>query len=141
MPHLCSLGYYTTPIPQQLQILLGWFFRMDSSKWQPSLQAIPWGMIFFVGGILTIVISLLIQFSYMSHGASGQLTIDAFTNVTMWTVLTGVILLIIGFILWLVVLNEPNKTYFNLFLLTFSSYIISNIALMYSTVQVSVSKA
>jgi len=48
---------------------------------------------------------------------------------------------VIGFILWLVVLNEPNKTYFNLFLLTFSSYIISNIALMYSTVQVTVAKA
>ena len=110
---------------------------MEATK---SVQSIPWGMIFFVGGLITIVVSLLIQFSYMSHGASGQLTIDNFTNVTMWTVLTGIILLVIGFILWLVVTNDPNRTYFNLFLLTFCSYIVSNVALMYSTVQVTVSK-
>ena len=110
---------------------------------QRSLYTIPkadsWGLIFSSVGLLTVIISLIVQFYIIDHGSSNQLTIDAEVQKSVWGVLTGIILFILGFVLWLWFSTWRNK-YLPVFLLSFSSYIVANLAVMLSLYQVQLSK-
>ena len=97
------------------------------------------GIIFSVLGAATIIISVILQYFVVDHGSSNQLTIDAEVQKSIWAVLTGVVLLIIGFVLWLLFSSYSNK-YFAVFLLAFSSFVIGNIAVILSLYQVTVTK-
>jgi uncharacterized BrkB/YihY/UPF0761 family membrane protein len=98
------------------------------------------GVFLFVVGVILISISTVMQMFSMSNGSSGQVTIQSTGTTTLWPVLTGVVLLGVGFFLYFVVLNDAYKTYRNLFVLAFFSYIMSNVALMFCTTQVKVTK-
>ena len=98
------------------------------------------GVFLFVVGVILIGVSTVMQMFSMSNGSSGQVTIQSTGVTTLWPVLTGVVLLTAGFFLYFVVLNDAHKTYRNLFVLAFFSYIMSNVALMFSTTQVKVTK-
>ena len=98
------------------------------------------GGILFVIGFILISISTIMQMFSMSNGSSGQVTIQSTGTTTLWPVLTGVVLLSLGFAMYFIVLKDAHKTYRNLFILAFVSYIMSNVALMFSTTQVKVTK-
>jgi hypothetical protein len=99
------------------------------------------GVLLFVIGVILISVSTVMQMFSMSNGSSGQVTIQSTGTTTLWPVLTGVVLLALGFCLYFIVLSDAYKTYRTLFVLAFFSYIMSNVALMFSTTQVKVSKS
>ena len=109
----------------------------------PKTVAVPkgdiMGIIFSALGAATIIISVILQYFVVDHGSSNQLTIDAEVQKSIWAVLTGVVLFIIGFVLWLLFSSYSNK-YFAVFLLAFSSFVIGNIAVILSLYQVTVTK-
>jgi hypothetical protein len=88
--------------------------------------------------MLTVIISLGLQFFIIDHGSSNQLTIDAEVKKSIWGVLTGIILFVLGFVLWLWFSTWRNK-YLPVFILSFGSYVVANIAVMLSLYQVTVS--
>jgi CDP-diglyceride synthetase len=98
-----------------------------------------WGIIISVLGMVLISVALGLQFSVLDHGSSNQLTIDAEVNKTIWGVLTGVVLLVFGFVLWIWFSTFKNK-YLVLFLFSLFSYIVANTALMFSLYQVQLTK-
>jgi hypothetical protein len=100
-------------------------------------KAESWGLIFTAIGMLTVVVSLILQFYIIDHGSSNQLTIDAEVQKSAWGVLTGIILFLLGFILWLWFSTWRNK-YLPVFLLSFGSYMVANVAVMLSLYQVTV---
>ena len=91
------------------------------------------------GGIIMVVLSLIMQIFSLSHGSSGQLTIDSALNTNLWVMLTGVFLFIVGYILYLVVGKlTPQTKYLAMYILAFSAFFLSNLAMMFSTMQVTV---
>jgi hypothetical protein len=98
-----------------------------------------WGLVFAGLGIVTVICSVMLQFFVIGHGSSNQITIDTEVQKNLYGVLTGVVLFIIGFVLWLWFSTLRNK-YLAVFLLSFSSYIIANIAVVLSLYQVTVTK-
>jgi hypothetical protein len=118
---------------------------MNSSKSSipPIADIVPkgdtWGIILAGAGIVTVLISLLVQFSVIDNGSSNQLTIDNETSKNIWGVLTGVILFVVGYVLWITFSTYKNK-YLAMFVLAFSSYILANFAIMLSLYQVQLTK-
>ena len=90
-------------------------------------------------GVLGVIGSLIAQYNIMDHGSSNQLTIDALHNQTMIGVLTAGAIFSVGLVMWLFFSTWRNK-YLPLFLLAFSSYIVANIAVVFSLYQVQLSK-
>lgn len=115
---------------------------MNSSK-TPIADIVPkgdtWGILLASAGVLTVLISLLVQFSVIDNGTSNQLTIDTETSKNIWGVLTGIILFVVGYVLWITFSTYKNK-YLAIFLLAFSSYILANFAVMLSLYQVQLTK-
>jgi len=111
----------------------------NEPKTLPVPKAETWGIIVSVLGIFTVIVSVILQYFIIDHGSSNQLTIDAEVQKNIYAVLTGVILFIVGFILWISFSSYDNK-YLAVFLLAFSSFIVSNIAVVLSLYQVTVTK-
>ena len=109
----------------------------------PRTSVIPktetWGIIFSALGAITVIGSVILQYFVIDHGSSNQLTIDGEVQKSIWAVLTGVVLFIVGFILWILFSSVANK-YLAVFLLAFSSFVIGNIAVVMSLYQVTVTK-
>lgn len=96
-----------------------------------------WGLILWVAGIIFISVSMTIQLFTLSHGTSGQLSIDTgLIGHGLWPVLTGAILLAVGFTMWNLLSEHKGYSYPALFMLAFSSYIMANFAIFASTRQV-----
>ena len=98
-----------------------------------------WGIILASLGVITVIISLLVQFSVIDNGSSNQLTVDAEVSKNIWGVFTGIILFIVGYVLWISFSSFKHK-YLAVFLLAFSSYIVANFAVMLSLYQVQLTK-
>ena len=120
--------------------------RMNAAK--PSTPAaiadiIPrgdtWGIILASLGVITVIISLLVQFSVIDNGSSNQLTVDAEVSKNIWGIFTGIILFVVGYVLWITFSSFKHK-YLAIFLLAFSSYIVANFAVMLSLYQVQLTK-
>jgi hypothetical protein len=95
-------------------------------------------------GTLTILISMIVQMSSLYSGSSGQLEIDKTRNTTnLATILAGAVLAAIGFGFYISTLNDApgSGKFLMVYLLAFSSFFIANMALMFSTVQVTVAPA
>ena len=94
-------------------------------------------------GTLTILISMIVQMSSLYSGSSGQLEIDKTRNINLATILLGAVLAAIGFGLYIRTLNDApgSGKFLMVYLLAFSSFFIANMALMFSTVQVTVAPA
>lgn len=95
-------------------------------------------------GTLIILISMIVQMSSLYSGSSGQLQIDKTRNTNnLATILTGAVLAAIGFGLYISILNDApgSGKFLMVYLLAFSSFFIANMALMFSTVQVTVAPA
>lgn len=98
-----------------------------------------WGIILSSLGVITVIISLLVQFSVIDNGSSNQLTVDAEVSKNIWGVFTGIILFVVGYVLWITFSDFKHK-YLATFLLAFSSYIVANFAVMLSLYQVQLTK-
>lgn len=99
-------------------------------------------VILATAGILTLVVSLSMQIFSINHGTSGQLTIDSAKNANLWVLITGVLLLVIGWILYIFLGNlQPHTKYLAMYILAFSSFFIANIAMMCSTIQVNITNS
>lgn len=98
-----------------------------------------WGLLVSGLGVATVICALVIQFFVIDHGSSNQITIDTEVHKSIYAVLTGVIMFILGFILWIYFSSFSNR-YLPIFLLSFVSYIVANIAVVLSLYQVTVIK-
>lgn len=105
----------------------------------PTLNKGSLGIVVSVTGIIILLISVGLQYSVVGHGSSGQLVISSSLKNSMWLILTGVVLLGLGFIMWLTFASLSEGKYVALFILAFSSYFISNMALLCSLYQVNIS--
>ncbi len=94
-------------------------------------------------GTLTILISMIVQMSSLYSGSSGQLQIDKTRDMSLSAILLGAVLAAIGFGLYIRTLNDApgSGKFLMVYLLAFSSFFIANMALMFSTVQVTVAPA
>jgi hypothetical protein len=94
-------------------------------------------------GTLTILISMIVQMSSLYSGSSGQLDIDKSRMMSLPGILLGAVLAAIGFGLYIRTLNDApgSGKFLMVYLLAFSSFFIANMALMFSTVQVTVAPA
>jgi len=93
----------------------------------------------WVSGFITIIICLAVQMFTIGHGTSGQLSIDSGMNVAIWPGLLAGSLIAVGVLLWILFEGDEKYKYLYLFLFAFSSYIIANFALFFSTRQVTLS--
>jgi hypothetical protein len=104
-----------------------------------NLQPSTVSLIFAAVGVITVAVALTIQIFTLNNGSAGQLQVDSGLNVTLWSTLTGVMLFAVGFSVWLLLSKLDMKSKFLVvFLLAASSYILSNIAILMSSLQVTV---
>ena len=96
------------------------------------------GLIAWIAGLLTIVISMTLQLFTLDHGTSGQLAINSGLHTGLWPGLTGIALLAVGMMFWILFNENERYKYPALFLLSFSSYVMANFAIYASTKQVTV---
>ena len=94
------------------------------------------GIALSVLGGLGVVGAVAAQAFAIDHG-SNQKPIDANNITTVWSIIIGVILLVVGVVLWFhfQTVGGENK-YLYAYGLAFSSYIVATIALYMSTIQV-----
>jgi hypothetical protein len=94
-------------------------------------------------GTLMILISMIVQMYSLYSGSSGQLQIDNARHISLGTILFGAVVAAIGFGLYIRTLNDApgSGKFLMVYLLAFSSFFIANMALMFSTVQVTVAPA
>jgi hypothetical protein len=111
---------------------------------EPSIVTIPkgetWGIVMSAVGILIITASFTLQYYIIDHGSSNQITIDNEMQKNVYIVLTGIVLFIVGFVLWLWFSAIKNK-YMATFLVAFISFAIANTAVLLSLYQVTVTKS
>jgi hypothetical protein len=88
-------------------------------------------------GVLIVIISTIIQFYNINHGSSNQITIASEMSTNITCVMTGISLFIVGFILW-IMFNETSNKYLAVFLVSFTSFILANMAILFSLYQVNV---
>jgi hypothetical protein len=95
------------------------------------------GLLLAVFGVLVVAISSFLQFYYLDYGSSNQITIEKEIGTNIICVLTGISFFAVGFILWIMFSDMSNK-YLAVFMLAFSSYLLSNMAILFSLYQVNV---
>jgi hypothetical protein len=95
------------------------------------------GLLLAVFGVIVVAISSFLQFYYLDYGSSNQITIEKEISTNIITALTGISFFAVGFILWIMFSDMSNK-YLAVFMLAFSSYFLSNLAVLFSLYQVNV---
>jgi hypothetical protein len=94
------------------------------------------GIILSVLGGIGVISAVTAQAFSIDHG-SNQKPIDANNITTVWSIIIGVCLLIVGVILWFHFQSVGGEyRYMYVYGLAFSSYIVATIALYMSTIQV-----
>ena len=92
-----------------------------------------------VAGVLATTIGLGLQFSVLNNGPSGDSMI--ITNMREYgaAIATGISCVFIGLLMWKI-LNQSSKSFLLLFIMTWISYLLANIAIMFSLYQVELKK-
>lgn len=101
----------------------------SSNFWSPAM------LIFGIIGVTGVFIS---QFFAVQNGSSGQITIQNNINLILVPVLTFITIIAMGFFLYEYV-NKSSTPYLIIFLVAMGSYLVSNMAFMFSLFQVKVS--
>lgn len=87
-------------------------------------------------GAIGVIAAVAAQAFAIDHG-SNQKPIDANNITTVWSIIIGVVLLILGVTLWFLFQTVGGEyKYIYAYGLAFSSYIVATIALYMSTIQV-----
>ena len=92
----------------------------------------------WISGVITVTVSLIVQVFAVDHGTSGQLTIDTGMHNALWPPIIGATIFAFSFTYWILIQKNEKYKFIYLFLLVAVSYLLSNVALFYSTRQVSV---
>jgi hypothetical protein len=92
----------------------------------------------WIAGLVTVLVSLIVQIFTINHGTSGQLTIDTGMHAAIWPALIGATIFAFSFTIWIMTQKDEKYKFIYLFLLVSLSYLLSNVALFYSTRQVKV---
>jgi len=95
-------------------------------------------IIAWVAGFITVTVCLAVQMFTVSHGTSGQLSIDSGMKVGLWPALLAASLIAVGVALWILFENDERYKYLYLFAFAFSSYVVAIFSLFLSTRQVTV---
>lgn len=94
------------------------------------------GIVLSVMGGIGVISAVAAQAFAIDHG-SNQKPIDANNITTVWSIVIGVILLLLGVVLWFHFQSVGGEyKYIYAYGLAFSSYIVATIALYMSTIQV-----
>jgi hypothetical protein len=101
---------------------------------KPKLNLL--GIILSVLGGIGVVAAVAAQAFAIDHG-SNQKPIDANNITTVWSIIIGAVLLVLGVVLWFHYQTVGGEyKYMYAYGLAFSSYIVATIALYMSTIQV-----
>ena len=92
----------------------------------------------WIAGLITVLVSLIVQIFAIDHGTSGQLTIDTGMNAALWPPIIGAAIFAVAFTIWIMTQKNEKYKFIYLYLLVATSYLLSNVALYYSTRQVTV---
>ena len=94
------------------------------------------GIVVSVMGGIGVIAAIAAQAFAIDHG-SNQKPIDANNITTVWSIIIGIILLLVGVVLWFHFQTIGGEyKYIYAYGLAFSSYIVASIALYMSTIQV-----
>jgi hypothetical protein len=94
------------------------------------------GIVLSVLGGIGVISAVTAQAFAIDHG-SNQKPIDANNITTVWSIIIGVCLLVVGVVLWFHFQSIGGEyRYMYVYGLAFSSYIVATIALYMSTIQV-----
>jgi len=104
----------------------------------PSVNKEKMGLVGWILGLITIIVTITLQLYTLDNGSSGQLAIDSGLNTALWPGLIGVVLLAVGMMTWILLNQNEGYKYPALFMLAFSSYIMANFAMYSSSKQVTV---
>ena len=91
-----------------------------------------------IAGVLIIIISYGVHFATISYGTSGSEFVSSKLTTTLGTLIAGVTLLFVGFVLWIWTGLNSEYRFFGLFILCLLSLLSSNAALYFSLIQVTV---
>jgi len=91
-----------------------------------------------IAGVLIIIISYGVHFATITYGTSGSEFVSSKLNTTLGTLITGVTLLFVGFVLWIWTGLNSEYRFFGLFILCLLCLLSSNAALYFSLIQVTV---
>jgi hypothetical protein len=86
-------------------------------------------------GAIGVISAVAAQAFAIDHG-SNQKPIDTNNITTVWSIIIGVLLLVVGSVLWFHFYQGGEYRYLYVYGLAFSSYIVATIALYMSTIQV-----
>jgi hypothetical protein len=92
----------------------------------------------WIAGLITVLVSLIVQIFAIDHGTSGQLTIDTGMHAALWPPIIGGAIFAVSFTIWIYLKKNEDYKFIYLYLLVAFSYLLSNVALYYSTRQVTV---
>jgi hypothetical protein len=96
-------------------------------------------ILFTVTGVLTVIIGMGLQFAVLNNGPSGDNMIMSNIQAYGATLATGIVCILIGLVLWKL-LNQSSRSFMWLFVITWISYLLSNMAIMFSLYQVQLVK-
>ncbi len=92
-----------------------------------------------IAGIATVAISMATAFGTIDHGSSGQLTIQSNMGGIGWGLGTGLVITLVGLVLYRVV-HMAERAYLWLFAFAWFSFLVANFAVMLSLYQVQLTK-
>ena len=92
----------------------------------------------WIAGLITVLVSLIVQIFAIDHGTSGQLTIDTGMHAALWPPIIGGAIFAVAFTIWIYLQKNEKSKFIYLYMLVATSYLLSNVALYYSTRQVTV---
>ena len=92
----------------------------------------------WIAGLIIVLVSLIVQIFTINHGTSGQLTIDTGMHAALWPPIIGAAMFAVFFTIWMYLKRDTMYKFIYLYLLVAVSYLLSNVALFYSTRQVTV---
>ena len=105
----------------------------SGSKFNTYAIALP------IAGIATVAISLATQYAVIDHGTSGQVTIESNMSGIGWGIGTGLIITLVGLVLYRTI-NMSERAFLWLFAFAWFSFLLANIAIMFSLYQVQLTK-
>jgi hypothetical protein len=96
-------------------------------------------IIITVAGVLATTIGLGVQFSVLNNGPSGDNMIMNNMRTYGAVIGTSISCVFVGLLMWKL-LNQSSKSFLWLFVITWISYLLANMAIMFSLYQVELKK-
>lgn len=96
------------------------------------------GYFLMISGVIIIIVSYGVHFATISYGTSGSDFVASKLSTPLGTLISGVTVLFVGFVVWIWSGLNSEYRFFGLFILCLLSLISCNAALYFSLIQVTV---